>query len=602
MGTDSNAINIHELLHETSIYQMPLFQREYQWRPDVELSKFWSDVLSVMEDQVDSSFLGALVLQIERPGTAKSSKIYTVIDGQQRITTFFIIICALADYLSRNGLKSQAIDMQKQYLVSNLVAEKGKAKLVPTFRDNANFNAVLKAIKDCEISLVPDLAHPADGPMILAYVYFSEMIANFVSGSDEFQSIAKLEKLTNCILERMEVVQIILDKSHNANEVFDRLNTAGRPLGIIDLVRNEVFQTVSDNYDGAMKLYSEKWGPFEKSFESNLSDLDYETRSRVMDGYFFPYALVHSPSAKKNTLLNDLRKIWLKFPSNLDLVDQDATSRSRKINAVRVIDDLEFFRGSYLALDQGIRMDGLSDDFWEIITNLRRVPIPGVTHPYLMKLLSMIAAGDVHEDDGARICAVLESFFVRRGFVGLEPTGLHAIFKRLWIDAQADVEKVIDNIQTSTVAYPSDDEVVNSILTKPFYKKKIEKYVLWSFESELQKSTLSKLKYLPDITSDHIMPQNWHGDWRNIVSEEIHSKTKDLWGNILPLSNVENSAKGAISFAEAKSKLCHETSFATTKLFLCETDYWDSEAIIARSAQLAAWAISRWPDPAGHLS
>ena len=64
MGTDSNAITIHELLHERCVYQMPLFQREYQWREQNELSHFWDDLVSVVDDEIDVSFLGAIVLQI----------------------------------------------------------------------------------------------------------------------------------------------------------------------------------------------------------------------------------------------------------------------------------------------------------------------------------------------------------------------------------------------------------------------------------------------------------------------------------------------------------------------------------------------------------
>ncbi len=286
MGTDSNAITIHELLHDRSIYQMPLFQRRYQWSEALELSKFWEDLSSVLDDEVDISFLGAIVLQIEREGSAKRSRIYTVIDGQQRITTFYLFICAIVDYAYRNGYKDTANDLVKQYLSSSLSAEQGDAKLIPTFQDNSNFNEVIKSIDGLQINLLPDTGMN-DGPMILAFLYFAEVLESTLSQVSEEDRECELERLFTTLLERMEVVQIVLDKSHNANEVFDRLNTAGRPLGTIDLVRNELFQTVSESYEKARQLYSKKWEPFEKSFESKLSDLKASERAKVIDGFSF---------------------------------------------------------------------------------------------------------------------------------------------------------------------------------------------------------------------------------------------------------------------------------------------------------------------------
>ena len=250
MGTNSNAITIHELLHDRSIYQMPLFQRRYQWQENPQIQKFWEDLASVIDDEVDLSFLGAVVLQIEREGNAKNSQVYTVIDGQQRITTFFIFLCAVVDYALRNGFQDTAHDLVKQYLVSGLSAEKGNGKLIPTFQDNSNFNEVIKSIDGLEINLLPDTGSN-DGPMILAFMYFCEKLSKLLDNFPINTREGQLEKVYRALLEKMEIVQIILDKTHNANEVFDRLNTAGRPLGTIDLVRNELFQTVSEDYDKA---------------------------------------------------------------------------------------------------------------------------------------------------------------------------------------------------------------------------------------------------------------------------------------------------------------------------------------------------------------
>lgn len=91
------------------------------------------------------------------------------------------------------------------------------------------------------------------------------------------------------------------------------------------------------------------------------------------------------------------------------------------------------------------------------------------------------------------------------------------------------------------------------------------------------------------------MPQEWKGEWKNVISQDMHSEVVHLWGNLLPLSSKENSAKNAKSFPEAKKLLADETAFVTTKRFLAKHDSWGREQILERSRELADWAIKKWP-------
>lgn len=588
MSTNSDAISIHELLHDRSIYQMPLFQRRYQWTVDEQLEKFWSDITAVVDDQVDRSFLGAIVLQTEKESTSKRSRQFTVIDGQQRITTFYLFLCAVVNFARQNGYESAASDLESQYLSSSLSAENGQAKIVPTIRDNANLNEVLRGIPDNKVKLLPDVGKN-DGQMILAYMYFGEKIEDYIEDFDEGDKKDRLEELYAALLDKMEIVQIVLDKSHNANEVFDRLNTAGRPLTIMDLVRNEMFQLVSSDYEVALRLYNELWGPFEQSFEKALSDKDAIERGKIIDGFFFPYALTRLKTAKKNNLLQDLRRIWARLEA------EDGENCDHSFGPECVIRDLEKMRDPYLAIDQGIRISGIGDDLWEAIRNLRRIPLPGVAHPYFLSLLASVVDGVTSEDRAAKVCSVVESFFVRRGINGLEPTGLHAIFKKLWDDVGDRYEDLTGALETRTISFPSDDEVREAVRTKALYKRRVEKFVLAAYEAYLQEQSISRLSYLPKITTDHVMPQSYQGDWKSLLSEERHEELKDLWGNLVPLSSPENSAKGAKNFAQSKAALSDETSFKTTKKLLSQHDEWNEETILARCEELSEWAVARWP-------
>lgn len=154
---------------------------------------------------------------------------------------------------------------------------------------------------------------------------------------------------------------------------------------------------------------------------------------------------------------------------------------------------------------------------------------------------------------------------------------------------------MLEKIQTRTISFPTDEELKQAIQTKGLYKRVIEKFVLSEYEAYAQETSYSKLSHLPQITTDHVMPQNWHGDWQSNVSREEHNEVKDLWGNLVPLSHSANSAKSARNFEETKAILKREVSFVTTVRLLDEHKNWNKETLMQRTSKLADWAILRWP-------
>ena len=84
-------------------YLIPLYQRPYVWEEDSQWAPLWSDISTVANHVVidgatsdaPSHFLGAIVIsqQENPPGTPQQ---FTVIDGQQRLTTLQLVLNAAA--------------------------------------------------------------------------------------------------------------------------------------------------------------------------------------------------------------------------------------------------------------------------------------------------------------------------------------------------------------------------------------------------------------------------------------------------------------------------------------------------------------------------
>jgi len=93
---------IQPILEGTKQYVVPLFQRSYDWNKK-EWSVLWNDILELYEmENPRSHFLGSIVTM---PTTSVPEGVtkYLLIDGQQRLTTLFIILSLLRDKALQQG-------------------------------------------------------------------------------------------------------------------------------------------------------------------------------------------------------------------------------------------------------------------------------------------------------------------------------------------------------------------------------------------------------------------------------------------------------------------------------------------------------------------
>lgn len=81
-------------------FVIPVYQRVYSWSIK-ECEVLWDDVMRAGRDGV-SHFVGSMLYIPESESSATSISRVLLIDGQQRMTTFSLMIAALADYLEGN--------------------------------------------------------------------------------------------------------------------------------------------------------------------------------------------------------------------------------------------------------------------------------------------------------------------------------------------------------------------------------------------------------------------------------------------------------------------------------------------------------------------
>ena len=271
MHTSQREINISQLFSSDIQYEVPIYQRRYVW-DEMNWRTLWEDILDQLESEAeqreDSStillrsedkkhFTGIIVID---PISQGEPEIFEVIDGQQRLTTFQIILCVIRDIFESKGYSKQAEEPQRLIVnEANVVGRTGQKttyKFCPTNYDNSEFEAVanrgygefISAMADAETNRLRDEDKidirneftGGDNHNILdAYDYFYELTMAHINKGKNWKH--ELIKLLSTIKTRLKVIQITLDKSDHSERIFESINATGRKLSEFDYLRNNLF-------------------------------------------------------------------------------------------------------------------------------------------------------------------------------------------------------------------------------------------------------------------------------------------------------------------------------------------------------------------------
>ena len=357
-GLDAGAVTLLQLFKGEREYVSPLFQRQYVWGKK-QISSLWSGVDEILEGSESERFLGALVLEVKSAGMAFKPDSAWIVDGQQRMTTLYLTLLVMAKIARDNGATTLAQGLFEQYLFNQGGQFKNRPKIQPTLIDFRQFNDTFAGIDEPKPKLLHNFG-AATGALEEAARITERAILDRCFKDGAFDADYATRVITT-LLEKLAFVQIILGAEHDAHQVFDSLNSEGIKLENRDLIRNLVFQKLSDNPELAQNIYQSKWIPLEESLGPRF------------DGYFFPFALVHKPSATKSTLLSTLKEKWKDF------------------QAFEIIDDLSRFVPIYNALSSddltGPAPVTDSENVNRCIYLLNAMNCPTSVYPYVFRLI-----------------------------------------------------------------------------------------------------------------------------------------------------------------------------------------------------------------------
>jgi len=248
---ESQDLTIAKLFDD--FYHIPNYQREYVWQ-EKQVEQLLKDIYAEFpptdfQDKADDYFIGSVVVC---SGADHTDELYEVIDGQQRITTIYILFCAVKNYICQLN-NNQSVENIKKYISGTDTDSKGYSisRYKVKFQYQASSNILEKfAQDDFDLSQI-DLENESIENLVNSY----ESIYTFLSTEFEKNEDEVRRFYSHCI-KKVKLVRVITSDINHALRVFETVNDRGVGLNPMDLLKNlmfkqansEDFQTLSDEW------------------------------------------------------------------------------------------------------------------------------------------------------------------------------------------------------------------------------------------------------------------------------------------------------------------------------------------------------------------
>jgi hypothetical protein len=594
-------------------YVIPLFQRPYVWSKERQWEPLWDDIvgnaeleLSRREDQPEPlpHFLGAIVTQ-QRRSWGDELLAHDVIDGQQRLTTFQLLLNAFRDFALEQG--DQAVSTWASGLVRNTnpIAdpETEQFKLWPTARDIDQFRFVSTAGSRAKL----DAAHPVvikrrrvqpRPRMIDAYAYFHDCIQEWVNAKDPSSAGSRLKALKRTLERRIHLVSIELDSNEDPQAIFETLNARGVPLLASDLLRNYIFQRAGQP-GLAEKLHAAYWHRFEipenEQSPEGARFWEVEERQGRLSRARLDLFVQHFLSMKTGTevlsgQLFPAYKAWIERSKPYSSVEEE-------------LRDLIRFSDHFYSL---LRPDETTP-VGRFASRLRTIDT-STAYPLILGLLGNNRIGS---SERLGIFADIESFLVRRLVCGRSTKNYNRLFLQLLRELEKDdcsrasFQALLAAGTGEAVDWPNDADFERGWSTVDAYKElKAHRceMILRAIDDALKTSKNEKISLEQRLSVEHVLPQEWQEHWplpvaldATVAAEEREDLVHDF-GNLTLLTQSLNSS---VSNGPADRKLPEIAAQSALRLnssFQGRTT-WTEANVRERSHGLFQTALKIWPRP-----
>lgn len=499
-------------------FRVPEYQRSYVWGQE-EIDELLDDLSHAqLANREKEYFLGSVVLQkYQRTSGDLTYTCYDVLDGQQRLTTLFLMMAVLRDLATNEKLKANASDaiyqeedpfanqperIRIEYLIRDAVGDFVDRHIKPT--GGSDEEAILREVADqSNVSL---------SNMAKSMLYLREALGSLTP--------TELNQFAIYLFNKVIVIYVASESLEDAFRLFTILNDRGIPLSNSDILKSMNVGAVAD--PNRRRKFAVMWEELEGEFGREEFD-------RFL-GHL--RTTVVKEKAREN-LLKEFEKIY-----ELGLL-QKGEATLRKIKS---------HRDSYASLIW-FENEEFGGDCRQ--RNLIAVMREGLSTDWIPPLLLFVER--FNRDELLPFLERLESKVLADWIVQLSPTSRISNTNNILraIERASSAADVVANGEV----FAYDRGAIRAALSGPIYGRNFARYVMLRLEYHLQDRSQPFAPFTR-ISVEHVLPQNPKegSRWRAAFGEADREVWTHRLANLVLLSRIKNTELSNREFDEKRKK------------------------------------------------
>lgn len=562
LAAESKTIN--ELLSRNIFYEVPRNQRKFVWEEE-QLTQLYEDVFE--NNDGEYHFMGCLVLE---QSSKSNEDYYKIIDGQQRLTTFNILLLVITKIFyelddvkkANSNIKFIIGDIDGEEQNKIVVDDSYITDMISSTFDNITVEKMIEKLKYNGIT-----CDKYNKKVLSSFMFYYKKITSNIEKFSKTEKIKKVADFKNKLLS-VNIIEIKVPYDDNGTmgyKIFEVLNARGIPLEQHELIKNYIFKYIKTKKGKKVDKAKKQW-------DSIVNNLVKDSTDNMNN--FFSHYVIHKYGIKPTNKKGEFDLIKNKCEKKeINELLEDLVKKSKYYSIICNPEELE--KVSFFDPKIFISLEFFKD------MNIRQI------RPLLMSLFNCFEKGFISSQVLIDMISYLESFYFMYVIVCknktnyLEATVNSFAFKIENEFSSETLEKMLESFKKFKVSYDNylsnfndigysskNKKYKNSANKKTVYyiMKKIEDYY-----DEDEEQTLEK------FSIEHIM-----------CDSEVENMTSML-GNLLPLSGKRNNKLSDSNFSIKYKTYC-KSNIITVKKFITnyhDIEVWDENCIKERTKKIA---------------
>lgn len=549
-----------------SQFVIPVYQRNYIWGVNREIKKYIDDYEKILTGEKEKHFIGIIMyLNIER---SIGFNELSVVDGQQRLVTTFLMMYALKKLAEESDKVKLAEQINEQYLVNKFVEEENdRLRLKPLVSDDNVFSKIIR--NDFENITKEE----KKTTVFMNYKKLKEVLTK-LSGK------YSLEELLNT-LNKFYFVAIPLDNTDDPQKIFETINSAGKALSKSDLIRNYILMNVESTRQE--KLYKDYWYPLEKRFESGKIE------------NFFRMFL-----ASQRYSLCNMEEVYEEFQ---DWYDEELKKNTDPDNIEVILKKIRRYADFYCEMYVGVATEQ-ETELKDALEEFKKSKIEPAA-PLLMEVFNLYKNGLVTTKSFVKIINLFNTYTIRRNIcnqrTGILTRTVPLMLKHVIESCDGNYEDIYTHCVRYLVdeskdkqSFMPDDEYLKSNL-KGINAYALRNYLKIIFEKIESYNNPAKISF-DNLAIEHLMPQTPTEVWLKElnVDKEVYEYHLNRLGNLTLATPSDNSKMKNNPF-NYKQEILKSTNHLKMNVEILEKEKWGIEEIEERTDKLIEKICKLYP-------